>query len=79
MTQTTHTLFTTKISPDWQELVACIQRERTPGRVHYIELFLDAEVQTAVCERFHLLDGLDAGWRTCPCLQRAYGSKTQPI
>lgn len=59
MTHTTHALFTTKISPDWQELVACIRRERMPGRVHYIELFLDAEVQTAVCERFHLLDGLD--------------------
>ena len=35
-------------------------RGGTPRRVHFIELFLDREVQTAICERFGLLDGLDS-------------------
>jgi len=39
--------------------VACILRQGTPRRVHFIELFLDGEVQTAICERFGLLEGLD--------------------
>jgi uroporphyrinogen decarboxylase len=30
-----------------------------PRRVHHIELFLDAEVQEAVCQRYGLLDGLN--------------------
>jgi uroporphyrinogen decarboxylase len=48
------------IRPDWEALVRCIRREGTPSRVHFIELFLDAEVQTAVCERFGLLYDLDS-------------------
>jgi uroporphyrinogen decarboxylase len=55
----THTSFTKDITPDWRELVACIRRERVPGRVHFLELFLDAEMQTAICERFDLYEGLD--------------------
>src|SRR5919204_2903053 len=51
--------FRKEITPDWQELVAVIRRTRMPRRVHFIELFLDAEVQTAICERFNLLEGLD--------------------
>ncbi len=51
--------FAIDIAPDWESLVRCIRREGTPHRVHYIELFLDAEVQQAVCERFGLLDDLD--------------------
>jgi uroporphyrinogen decarboxylase len=34
-------------------------REGTPERVHYIELFLDREVQEAIAQRFNLLEGLD--------------------
>ena len=52
--------FVLDITPDWPALVRCIQRQGTPHRVHNIELFLDAEVQDAICQRFALLDGLDA-------------------
>jgi uroporphyrinogen decarboxylase len=51
--------FSTDIKPDWEEFISCVKREGTPQRVHYIELFLDGEVQNAICERFGLLDGLD--------------------
>ncbi len=50
--------FSRAIEPDWRGLRRCILREGTPERVHHIELFLDPEVQQAVCERFNLLDGL---------------------
>ena len=49
----------TPVKPDWEAFRACIMREGTPKRVHYIELFLDGEVQEAVCQRFGLLDVLD--------------------
>ncbi|MBM3334178.1 hypothetical protein FJY63_05910 [Candidatus Sumerlaeota bacterium] len=49
-----------EVKPDWEQFVACLKRQGTPRRVHCIELFLDAEVQDAVCHRFNLLDGLDA-------------------
>lgn len=52
------TPFTIDVKPDWEELVNVIRRHALPRRVHYIELYLDAEVQTAICERFHLLDQL---------------------
>ena len=58
---TEHQLFATDVSPDWEGLVRCIRRLGTPSRVHHIELFLDAEVQTAICERFGLLGDLDPG------------------
>jgi len=51
--------FAVDVTPDWEALVRCIRREGTPQRVHNIELFLDGEVQQAVCERYDLLDGLD--------------------
>jgi uroporphyrinogen decarboxylase len=51
--------FSVDVTPDWRSLVRCIKREETPARVHHIELFLDPEVQDAVCHRFGLLDGLD--------------------
>jgi uroporphyrinogen decarboxylase len=44
-------------------------RTGTPKRVHHIELFLDREVQEAICQRYHLLDGLDSGDPAFP-LQR---------
>lgn len=49
---------TTPVEPNWRGLVDCIMRKGTPERVHYIELFLDAEVQRAVADRFGLRDGL---------------------
>jgi uroporphyrinogen decarboxylase len=54
-------LFSSRIAPDWEALVRCIRRQGTPQRVHHIELFLDPEIQTALCERFDVLDGLSAG------------------
>jgi uroporphyrinogen decarboxylase len=47
------------IRPDWEALRDCILRKGTPSRVHHIELFLDAEIQDAICKRYHLLDDLD--------------------
>jgi uroporphyrinogen decarboxylase len=47
-----------RVSPDWEELVSCVRRECTPKRVHFMELFLDDEVQDAVCARFDLERGL---------------------
>lgn len=47
------------IQPDWEALRDCILRKGTPARVHHIELFLDAEIQDAICKRYHLLDDLD--------------------
>jgi uroporphyrinogen decarboxylase len=43
---------------DCDALVACLRREGTPKRVHYMELFLDAEVKTALVQRFGLDEGL---------------------
>jgi len=51
--------FAVDVTPDWRALVRCIQREGTPTRVHHIELFLDPEVQEAICDRFGLLQNLD--------------------
>ncbi len=53
-------MFTSPFQPDWEGLVDCILRRGTPRRVHHIELFLDGEVQDAILEAHHLLDGLDA-------------------
>lgn len=51
--------FSIEIKPDWQSLVSCIRRQGTPKRVHFIELYLDLEVQNAICEQFGLQKGLD--------------------
>ncbi|MBM4460735.1 MAG: hypothetical protein FJ011_23750 [Chloroflexi bacterium] len=53
------TPFTVPVAPDWEALVRCIRRQGTPLRVHHIELFLDAEVQEAICQRFGVTEGLD--------------------
>lgn len=50
--------FSLPIKPDWEALVVCIQRRGTPRRVHFIELFLDAEIQAAIVEQFQLNEGL---------------------
>lgn len=51
---------TTDLPPNWEGLVRCIERQGTPDRVYFIELFIDEEVQGAICERFDLLGGLDS-------------------
>lgn len=53
-------MFEQPFQPDWERLVDCILRRGTPRRVHHIELFLDGEVQDALLQAYHLLDGLDA-------------------
>ncbi len=58
MSQTDASPFTTAVTPDWEAFRDCILRKGTPKRVHHIELFLDGEVQEAICRRYHLLDGL---------------------
>jgi len=52
-------LFSTPVTPDYEGLKRCILREGNPDRVHHIELFLDPEVQEAVCAKFGLLDRLN--------------------
>ena len=47
------------VKPDWEGFLSCIMRQGPPDRVYHIELFLDQEVQDAVCERFDLLQGVD--------------------
>jgi uroporphyrinogen decarboxylase len=42
------------VTPDYEALVDCIKRVRTPERVHHIELYLDPEVQQSLCDRFDL-------------------------
>jgi len=54
-----NTPFSVEVTPDWRGFLRCIQRKSTPERVHYIELFLDGEVQEAICDRYGVLDGLD--------------------
>jgi len=51
--------FSVDVAPDWEGLARCIRREGTPARAHFIELFLDREVQDAICRRYGVLDGLD--------------------
>jgi uroporphyrinogen decarboxylase len=73
-----NTLLSFPVKPDWEGLVRCIRRQGTPARVHFIELFLDAEMQDAVCARFGLLNDLDPatpefGWRRQMAIQRFLG------
>ncbi|MCM8769074.1 MAG: hypothetical protein NC911_05285, partial [Candidatus Omnitrophica bacterium] len=37
-----------------------VLRKKESTRVHYVELFLDSEVQKAVAQRFHLPEGIDS-------------------
>jgi uroporphyrinogen decarboxylase len=52
-------LLSVPVTPDWEGLLSSITRKGLPERVHYIELFLDMEVQDALCKRYGVLDGLD--------------------
>ena len=45
--------------PDVGALLGVIRRQRPPGRVHNLELFLDPEVKDALAARFGLEEGLD--------------------
>ncbi|MDQ1256013.1 MAG: uroporphyrinogen decarboxylase, partial [Candidatus Hydrogenedentes bacterium] len=54
-----HSPFSVSVTPDWEGLVRSIMRDGSPSRVHYIELFLDGEVQEAIAGEFGVLDGLD--------------------
>jgi len=51
--------FAIEVQPDWEGFVRCLLRQGTPERVYFIELFLDAEVQDAICRRYNLERGLD--------------------
>ncbi len=51
--------FSVDTPSNWEGLVRCIERQGTPDRTYFIELFLDPEVQTSICQKFSLLDGLD--------------------
>ncbi|MBN2375649.1 MAG: hypothetical protein JXD22_04570 [Sedimentisphaerales bacterium] len=48
--------FSSEVKPDGEGLVNCIKRQGTPERVHFIELYLDEEVQQTICERYDLLE-----------------------
>jgi uroporphyrinogen decarboxylase len=51
--------FSVDIKPDWKGLLNSITRLDEPKRVHNIELFLDPEVQQAVCDRYGVGADLD--------------------
>ncbi len=53
--------FDRTVAPDWEGFLRCITRKGESARVHSIELFLDAEVKDAVCERFDIGRDLDRG------------------
>jgi uroporphyrinogen decarboxylase len=50
--------FAVQIEPDWKGLMQSIRRKGRPSRVHFVELFLDAEVQSEACRRYGLTDHL---------------------
>ena len=75
---TMNDLLTIPVTPDWQGLLQCVERRGTPERVHYIELFLDEEIQDAICDAFPVLDGLDSAapafqWQKQVALQSFLG------
>ncbi len=51
--------FSLSVTPHWEGLIQCIERRGEPARVHFIELFLDIEVQEAIAKRFGLHQKLD--------------------
>jgi uroporphyrinogen decarboxylase len=53
--------FSVGVTPDWQGLRDTIMRRGGARRVHFIELFLDAEVSAEICLRYGILDGMDPG------------------
>ena len=56
------TPFSTEVTPDWESFVRCLRPGGKPAnRVHHIELFLDREIEEAICQRYGVLDGMDRG------------------
>lgn len=49
------------IQPDYEALLRDLRREGTPERVHFMELFWDAEIGQAIWQRYGLGEGLDPG------------------
>ena len=50
--------FSVDLNSDWEGLIKCINRQGTSDRVYFMEMFLDEEVKTILCQRFELLTGL---------------------
>lgn len=50
--------FSIPITPDADGLLRCIRRQGEPKRVHFLDLYLDPEIQEAICSRYDVLDGL---------------------
>jgi len=50
--------FSKSVEPNADALLANLRREGTPRRVHYMELFLDGEIQEAICRRYDLTAGI---------------------
>jgi uroporphyrinogen decarboxylase len=44
--------FSIDVQPDYEGLLRTVKREGNTERVHFIELFLDSEIKTALSERF---------------------------
>ncbi|MEI7634548.1 MAG: uroporphyrinogen decarboxylase family protein [bacterium] len=55
------TPFDIGVTPDADGFLRCIRREGEPRRVHLFELYLDPEIQQAICDRYGVLEGLDPG------------------
>lgn len=57
--------FSVKVKPDYEALLANLRREGTPKRVHFFELFLDANIRELIDKRFGLDEGIRASdvWR----------------
>ena len=47
------------VKPDCEGLLANLRRQGTPRRVHYLELFLDGEIKTAIADRYGIGADLD--------------------
>ena len=45
-------MFDISLKPDYEALLANLRRQGTPQRVHFLELFLDGEIKTAIADRF---------------------------
>ena len=70
-------LLANPVAPDCDGLLRCIRREGTPARVYFIELFLDPEIQDALCRHFHLTgarsgDPFFPQRRRCPAALSCY-------
>lgn len=51
-------LFDVPVQPDHIALLETLRREKTPERVHFMELYIDAEMQQEIVDRFGLSKGL---------------------